>query len=202
MKDRSINDGDISNIIKNIYINYYSQYDFLCLFDCDEFLELNEKYNNDINNYFDEPWFDNNECVLIHQQNYTSNGLLHYEDKSLKERFTETTDFDINLKAIINCNLIKPEKFNLYIKYYLNTSSYCFNDGQHFYIKTHKLMLEKYNCAKLNHYCVKSAEEYVERYLKNPIYYSKYRSANMYKKLNNNISDELLNYVAKYLPEI
>lgn len=201
MKGYYVDYGNVGNILKRIYLYYYTQYDYVCLFDCDEFLMLNKKYNNDINNYLNEEWFDYSECVILHQKNFTSNGLTYYDDRPLEERFTETTEYRIKQKGIINCNLVK-DNFNVYIKNYIIVNDYYSNDGNFINPKRELNYENRYACAWLNHYCVKSAEEYINKCLKNKAYYSMYNTINTYRKFNNNkISDEQLNYVARYLKD-
>ena len=155
---------DHKQILTNMYLSYYSNYDFILLFDCDEYLVLNEKYNNDINNYLSEEWFQENDCIVINWVNYDSNKLCYYEDKPLKERFTHIVLQKNNqFKSIINCNRVQ-DNFQLDITHCLlidNEHQYkiCGNNG----CQNHLII--NYDNARLNHYIVKSTQEFVERKL-------------------------------------
>ena len=75
------------------YKEYGKSYDWIAVFDADEFLELDRKFEN-INDYLSSPIFQEYDAIHINWMNYGDNNQLRYECKPLRERFKEPISFD------------------------------------------------------------------------------------------------------------
>jgi hypothetical protein len=152
----------------------YNKYNKFCkwisFFDFDEYLEMHDESNKiiGIKEYLSNSIFDNCEAINFNWLIYPDNNLLHYDNRSLQERFPSPNYNDYAnkfVKSIVRGNLTK-------VPYYNNTSSHkpesslvhCDNEGN---------VINEYNphCneppnfkyAYLKHYNTKTAEEYVQK---------------------------------------
>ena len=149
------------------YFDCYSKnnltYDWLSFFDMDEFLELNEKYNN-IQEFLNDKIFNKCKNIKINWLFSKANNKLYYENKSLSERFK---NFDY--KSGANIHIKSTVKGNLpinYWKYVLNphTSSLnittCSSSGKIISFSSPFNQPPDFTNAKLKHYYFKSFEEF------------------------------------------
>jgi hypothetical protein len=152
------------------YEKYGNDYDWIAYFDIDEFLSLNERFHNNIEEYLSMGCFQGKDLIRISWRIYGDNGLVRVEndDYSLVNRFKEPLPDNKQLmwtKAIVRGN-IKDFKFH------------CSNDGI-----PHLILAEGinnavnangvpvlnntiwggcgYEMAALNHYNMKTIEEFV-----------------------------------------
>lgn len=95
------------NVYQHCYNNYNKEYDWMCFFDADEFLEIrNIKYNN-INDFLSQSIFNEYNCIVVNWEVYGDNELLYYDDRPVKERFTKVAKNNETIssiaKSIIRC---------------------------------------------------------------------------------------------------
>ena len=74
------------------YEEFYLQYDWISFFDIDEYLILEPK-NISIQEFLDNPRFNNCELIQFNWRVFTDNDQLDYEDKPLMERFPIETNY-------------------------------------------------------------------------------------------------------------
>jgi len=197
-----------NQLLKETYLNNYINYDFICFFDVDEFLELDEKYNNNINNYFDEDWCQTNECILINWDCFGFNNLTYYENKPLNERFTQRINdyYNNQTKIIVNCNNLKENIQGLEYTHKIKCDKICKGDGT--IVRNINDILQFSNNItniKLKHFIFKSIEEFLfKRCIKNNqdhLYSPNTHLVNLYcfnKELSNEQLDYIYNYINKF----
>ena len=199
-------------VYSECYDEYKYKYDYICFFDCDEFLILNK--HNTIQEYLSQPKFNNYNLICINWQIYDDNELLYYENIPVKERFTHKISY--NLKYY---NIDPPRKANSYfktiakcinnynIKFYnahtgiLDNSKRCNSIGEEIILEDYDFnmfddSLVNLDEAYLAHYTYKTAEEYkLKMYKGNTDYdYNGYTKElffmiNRYSKEKENILD-------------
>lgn len=178
-----INKNDIKCVQNNFYKEIYQlrkqEFDFIGFIDVDEFIEL-PSYENNINNFLSDSKFVNYDAIIIPWLNYGDNDQLYYENKPLKERFTNPilkdqsgikyfikslpnvlylTSFHtpllaktINKYSIKVCDSLGDENF---LKVKKNNQNDRFTQ---IYVKNKNY----YNNAYISHYITKSTEEYIK----------------------------------------
>ena len=67
------------------YDNYYKEYDWIMMFDIDEYLDLENGY--DLYGFLADSRFDNYDGIRVQWTMYGDNNMLFYTDKSLFDRF-------------------------------------------------------------------------------------------------------------------
>lgn len=77
---------------KEMYEFLQHKYDWLAFYDFDEFLTLNK--HKTIQEYLNEPIFNNFNQILINWRLYTDNGLIHNDGRPCLERFTKSMKED------------------------------------------------------------------------------------------------------------
>lgn len=83
------------------YNRFSNECDWICYFDADEFLTLDEKYNNDIKNFLSDEIFNDFEAIKIPWRVFDDNGLIYYDKRPLKVRFTHASDYnEMQVKTI------------------------------------------------------------------------------------------------------
>ena len=78
---------------EHCYKNHGNEYAWIGFLDFDEYLRWNGKKK--IESMFQQYTGD---CVLVNWRLFTDNGLVHYDDRPLKERFTEVMPIDKHVK--------------------------------------------------------------------------------------------------------
>lgn len=148
------------------YNKYGSNYDWIAVFDCDEFLFLNDKYPN-IESFLNNDYFSDADIIRVSWRMYTDNDLVRVvnNDYSLVKRFTTPANIQQRwTKAIIRGHIQNIT---------INTG----NDGPHLIcipqikkaVDANGNMVSNltirggcgYENASLNHYSCKTIEEYV-----------------------------------------
>ena len=72
---------------KEVYAEIYNDFDWFAFFDQDELLEIPNKYSS-IKKMLYSSEIANFQCVEFYWKYYDDNGLIRYDDRPLKERFT------------------------------------------------------------------------------------------------------------------
>ena len=73
-------------ILNDCYKKKKDNYDWVMFSELDEFINLYNNYSR-VQSFLDEPKFNNFSVVYLNLVCHTDNEQLHYENKSLKERF-------------------------------------------------------------------------------------------------------------------
>ena len=147
------------------YYSHYKDFDWMCFFDIDEYLEIYYKYNT-LNDFFND--FNEYDGICVQWKMYGDNEKLYYENKSIFERFKyeENSSYDKHIKQILKCkeydtdllfcahgivnkkynfvNVLKNKPRNVYMDYveHENLPVYL----NHFYSKsTEEFLKRKYN---------------------------------------------------------
>lgn len=155
------------------YAKYGKDYDWIAVFDIDEYLVINEKYNNNIANYLSCGLFDDADIIRISWRIMDDNDLLTVKDNdySLFNRFTRPA---ISGKQCDWTKGIVKGGLNLKIPSNNNTSHMvCIGginkavDANGRQIPNTNIMIGcDYSNAALNHYCHKTIEEFVKQKMK------------------------------------
>ena len=153
---------------EHCYKNHGDEYAWIGFLDFDEYLRW--EGNKKIEAMFQQ--YTNGDCVLVNWRLFTDNGLVHYDPRPLKERFTEVMPVDKHVKY-------DDREENTHVKCFIrgglgevhfdrNPHSPSFNDkikcvnsenqpvrcGAFVSPFTHKVM-------RLDHYWTKTAEEWI-----------------------------------------
>ena len=160
-----------SEFFNNIYEKYKTTCAWISFFDFDEYLRIHSEDNHNpisIKQYLSNPIFNSCESIGINWLIYSDNNLLHYDNRSVLERFTSPNYNDVDnkfVKSIIRGNLNK-------IIFTPNESSHvpekrvliCNSMGKR--LKYHDRFSVKpplFKSAYLMHYNTKTVEEYVKK---------------------------------------
>ena len=147
------------------YENYSSLYDWLSFFDVDEYLVL-EPRNSSIQDFLDNPRYNNCENIQFNWRVFTDNEKLDYEDKPLIERFPVESDYKYERKHIKSTIRGKLD----YNKFKRNESPHSVYDNIKACTCSGKETNTEYytwpadlEYASLNHYVTKTVREFFEK---------------------------------------
>ena len=73
------------------YMQHANEFDWMCFFDCDEFLVLDKKYKN-IKDYLGRKMFDEYGAIYVNWKLYDDNGMLDTDGRPVLERLTHPAD--------------------------------------------------------------------------------------------------------------
>ena len=73
------------NILNHCYLNNYEKFDWLIFYDIDEYINLHN-YTN-IKDFLNEKKFEKCQAIYLNWVIHTDNNLIHYQNKTLHERF-------------------------------------------------------------------------------------------------------------------
>lgn len=183
-KDKFTQQGEDvqTNFYKETYNTYGKDYDWMCFFDIDEYLEINPQFYKEKNiNYYIE-----NCCRICKIKNnvdpeqiqvgwliYDDNDKLFYEDKPLQERFTRLSE---NIytgvqfknvmcgKVIVKCGLDDVIFPDMHHSEFTEHTQYTCLDGG-FSCYSYVDMANKFLRidAVIKHYYSKSLEEFIQK---------------------------------------
>ena len=183
------------------------KFDWLMFIDCDEFLVLDDKYNNDIHNFLKDPIFHDADVIRICWKIYNGGDKFDAEG-------------DYSVKRFEDCRFEHEQ--DKYCKSIIKTS--CYNDGWilgHGYLRKPVIAVDcnghvcensgsqigakpVYGNAHINHYITKTIGEYVRQKMfrgcpnNNP---GRYNHLNYFWKYNNYNAD-MEQYALKLIEEI
>jgi hypothetical protein len=199
-------------LYKKYYYQLSNNYDWLCFFDFDEFLILND--DNDIQSYLQRECFYKYNQILINWKIYTDNDLVYYDDRPCLERFTTPMktykhvlydDWFENqhVKPIIRTKLNDVNIFtphNFYGNMIDNFS--CNNRGDIQIVSDISYCIDiNYDLAYIKHFTTKTIDEYVNIKLKRgtpdrdmKLFIKTYPFERFFKY--NNITPEKLQYLS------
>jgi len=98
--------------MKDCYRRNYNKYDWLILYELDEFIHLSN-YTN-IKSFLKKSKFENCQIICLNLIYHTNNNKLYYENKSLSERFPKIVPITkhegkfLGVKSIIRYNISNP----------------------------------------------------------------------------------------------
>ena len=178
-----------------IYLEAYKKYsnecDWICFFDVDEFLILEDKYKN-IKEFLSDKIFENYDEIKLVWKIYNDNNLVHYENKPLIERFKEISKKnDKQVKTII-----KTKKQIRAINCHGKTIPYlriCNTEGiecNYLNIRHGNYIdIPSYKNAWINHYRLKTIEEFINTKFKISVLYKE--NLNMFFNINDKTKEKL-----------
>ena len=165
---------------EDCYNRHSGEYAWIGFFDFDEFVEIQDGRSvHDLLRGFDFA-----DVLVMNWRTMTDSGQLHYEDKPVKERFTEGTDekFPINrhVKSFVRTG-IEAIQFK---------DPHCPNAPKLLVVNVHGISVPQeplqnhviHNVARIDHYDTKSAEEWVTIKLKRGIPSGQVNSDNLRKQ--------------------
>ena len=146
---------------EDCYNRHNLEYSWIGFFDFDELLWIQDgRKTPDLLSGFDYA-----DVLVLNWQTMTDNGLLHYEPKPMRERFTEGTgeDFQINrhVKSFVHTG-IKGISFN---------DPHCPNAPKLKVVNVHGISVKQmpiqdqviHDIARVDHYDTKTAEEWIDK---------------------------------------
>lgn len=150
-----------------VYLEAYNRYgnecDWICFFDIDEFLMLDEKYHS-IQDFLSDEIFNEYDSIKIVWKLFDDNNNIQYEDKPLIERFTNISfKNDNEVKSIIRTNLC-IRAINCHGKT-IPLLKCCNTNGKPIVYLNERhgniINLPSYKNACLNHYRLKTLDEFL-----------------------------------------
>ena len=164
-----------------------NKYDFLLFFDFDEFLHIPSNYT--INSLLSHPRYNNCDVIKINWLCYGDNGLIYYNNESLKKRFTKVANvvfFNSQIKSIIKIN----NKSNIIWgnrgahRPLVNVKNSCDSLGNPVGKDVWQINPPQYRFIYLDHYFTKSSEEFAKRFVRGVASYLKeYNKTKYYERL-------------------
>lgn len=153
---------------KDCFYNHYKEFDYMCFFDIDEYLEIYNTYK-DLNDFLHD--FDEFDGIRVQWKMYGDNDKLYYENKPLYKRFKKESNasYDRHVKQILNCN----KKFDdelFFCAHGVFNKKYNFVNVNKESIKNVYMDSIAHNNLSvfLNHFFSKSTEEFLKRKYNKP----------------------------------
>jgi hypothetical protein len=153
-----------SDAFTNCYQNNKNNFDWILMVDMDEFLYIKK---DTLKNYLLKPVFKKCDFIKFHWVHPSDNNKLHYENKSLFERFKKPYKESIFIKSIVKGNISK-------LKYWVHSpyesplrNVTCNNIGRKInYINMNFEAIMKINIKKgyIIHFNYKSTEEFINKF--------------------------------------
>lgn len=154
---------------QDCYDKHNQEYDWICFFDCDEFLTFKDE-NESIKSFLSQDRFNDFDMIHVNWMCYGDNGLVKYENKPVLERFknplpfnfTKTYQFPENnhIKSIIKGGGFGNVKWRSTPHTPLSVLNCCDANGKTCNANS---PFNEYNfeTAWLRHYSTKSLEEWI-----------------------------------------
>ena len=155
--------------MKDCYKNNFLRYDWFLFYDMDEFIFL--KDNFDIKNFLNQKKFDGCKVILLNWVLRSDNELLHYDNRSLFERFKKRGNKILNaidVKPILRGSLLTKINDAHFIN---NRLKQCDGFGRR---KEFEGIYDKnpdYELYYLDHFYSKSTEEFVNKIIRGSVAY-------------------------------
>ena len=186
--DNEPNSEKISDIIDNSYNEFvtiynYSQiinnqkvaftlcyemnkhnYDWIFMTDIDEYLVIR---NESLKNYLSSPEFEKCDFIKIHWVATTDNNLVHYDNRSLLERFKGPYKKNTHIKTIVKGN-IEGMQYDIHSPFISPINNISCNNKGEIYKNKEILFQDVFDInidrAYIIHFKYKSTEEYINKY--------------------------------------
>lgn len=177
------------------YNNHKSEYDYMAFIDIDEFINTR---NKDINEVLSS--YNNFDTLLLSWKNHGDNGLVRYDNRPVRERFTggvrSNTGFRNNkcCKSIVHCgnkDIIISPKASIRHKFLFKDGINIDSTGKIIKEINHinaQLLSPVYGKLYIDHYITKTLEEYLFRY------YNRVDSSSISKKRKFLLVDVINNF--------
>jgi len=155
---------------KDCFYNNYKNYDYICFFDIDEYLEIydHNKYENIYEFLHD---FDEFDGIRVQWKMYGDNDNIYYENKPLFKRFKNETNasYDRHVKQILNCNKNFDEEL-IFCAHGVFNKKFNFVNINKQPLKNVYMDIVAYDNLPvyLNHFYSKSTEEFFKRKFNKP----------------------------------
>lgn len=169
MNVRGVNfEGMQGRLYEQMYFNFRAEFDWLCFFDCDEFLVLNKDKN--ISEYLSRDCFKEFDSIHVNWKIFDDNDLVYYEDKPVMERFTRPANPNVTLngqwlenehvKSFIRGDIDMHLRFlNPHVS--IDVPNCCNDNGERLEGPAMPYNKCDYTLAQLNHYQLRTIEEYI-----------------------------------------
>ena len=160
--------------MEECYHLFQSQYDWFAIIDIDEFICLDERFDNSVKAFLSQPHFDSADMIKMKWLIMDDNDSIQYSEGNVVDRFpNKNYDCELNNenKCFYRSNI---KNFELYKGTHntLNPNDVCCaTDGSYMIANDtntsliNRLVLTYQDCY-IKHYATKSLEEYCERKLK------------------------------------
>ena len=150
---------NIQNIVNNhCYEKMKNKFDWIAFFDIDEYIYINE--NKTLENFLNDKKFNKCKLIKFSVQFYGDNDLIYYTNKSVFERFTKPSSYQINMPKFILRGGLNNFIIDIHNTFLLGSAC---NPQGNFINATSKYMDISYKYAYLKHYYTKSAEEFCDK---------------------------------------
>ena len=167
--------GALFEIMNDCYYNNYKKYDWFIFYQIDEFIYL-KNYKN-IKLYLSNDRFKNCETIQLNWLVRTDNNLLYYENKTLKERFTQKEKKALGKKEGIKQQVKSIMRGNI-SNITINNSHYlsrqlknCNGFGKPQILFGLKAPIADFYYYYIDHYYSKSTEEFINKLNKGDAYF-------------------------------
>lgn len=140
------------------YQKNLNKYSWFLFVDVDEFLYI--KNNISLTDFLTDKRFTNCSNIHFNYKEFGDSGLLNYDERPIKERFTKNFRYILAIKTIVKGG-IKHAKMHIHRS--LNVQNYCNSNGEKIIpgdIYTDKITVEK---AEIRHYITKTIGEFYKR---------------------------------------
>ena len=153
---------------QDCFYNHYKEFDYMCFFDVDEYLEIYNKYYS-LNEFLHD--FDEYDGIRVQWKMYGDNENIYYENKPILKRFKKESNSSYNrhVKQILNCNKKFDEEL-LFCAHGVFNKKYNFVNVNKDPVKNVYMDLIAHNDLPvfLNHFYSKSTEEFFKRKYNKP----------------------------------
>lgn len=177
-----------SGVYNNCYKNNYKIFDWLLMVDMDEFLYI-KRYT--LKKYLTKSIFNKCDFIKFNWVLPTDNNLIHYDNRSLFERFKGPYIKSIYVKSIIRGN-ISNLKFMVHSPYESPEKNITCNSSgkklQYDYLNFEFMPPTSIKNAYIIHFKYKSTEEYIKKYKRG---YHLWKGTKLLEVLNTKIMEYL-----------
>ena len=163
IREQKIRQVDFYNYIFNTKKNICKWFSF---YDFDELLEFNDK-NMTIKTYLSKEEFNKCDSILTHWLLFFDNDQAHYENRPVKERFPKadyTTSYNNYHKSIVRSKNYSGVLFHNTHQPNVSLVKFCDAEGNIENFKDGYLGRPKYKYCHLNHYSLKTIEEFTRKF--------------------------------------
>ena len=205
LETHSLNISHQKEAFTDCYKNNFKKYDWFIMVDMDEYLYI---VKDTLKDYLSNRIFDKCDFIKIHWANTQDNNLLHYDKRSLFERFKKPYIKSIFIKTIIRGN-IPNLKYKVHSPYYSPIRNVtCTNEGKIInYSNINFEYINEINTKKsyLIHFRFKSTEEFITKCKRGySNWYGNRTNITLKNRLSsyfeeNKITKDKINYIEKEL---
>ena len=157
---------ELISMMDDCYQKNYQNYDWLIFYEVDEYVHL-KNYTN-IKNFLNEERFNNCSKIYLNWVFHTDNNLIHYDNRSVQERFPETEPIPENkqgyhnfIKTIIRGHLqnIKIDCVHRLVRDMVGCNGY----GKEAATRLFRMIEQDFENYYIDHYFCKSVDEFIDK---------------------------------------